>query len=145
MNMTVSIEEPPASRLSGEVFPLLRTLRPALTRAAFDRLMSEGGAQGLTVLAAQDDAGQYSGAALYRVMTTSRGKLLFVDDLVTRSDSRSAGVGAELLGELERRGRAARCDRVELDSGMTNQAAHRFYYRHRMGAIALHFAKELEE
>lgn len=143
--MTVTIEEPPTSRLPGEVFPLLATLRPGLTRAAFDQLITEGGAQGLTVLAAVGESGQYVGAALYRVMTTSRGKLLFVDDLVTDTASRSGGVGAELLHELERRGRVAGCDRVELDSGMTNQAAHRFYYRHRMGAIALHFAKELEQ
>lgn len=141
----MTIEEPATSRLACEVFPLLATLRPGLTRAAFDQLITEGGAQGLTVVAAADESGQYLGVALYRVMTTSRGKLLFVDDLVTGTASRSSGVGAELLGELERRGRVAGCDRIELDSGMTNQAAHRFYYRHRMGAIALHFAKELEQ
>src|SRR5699024_1573246 len=107
--MVLTIEEPAASRLVDDVFPLLRTLRPGLTRAAFDELISEGGAQGLTVVAARDAAGQCVGVALYRLMTTSRGKLLFVDDLVTSTAHRSAGVGAELLAELERRGRGFGC------------------------------------
>jgi|SRR5699024_2068013 len=141
--MVLTIEEPAVSRLVDDVFPLLRTLRPGLTRVAFDELISEGGAQGLTVLVARDTVGECVGAALYRLMTTSRGKLVFVDDLVTSPASRSTGVGGELMAELERRGRELGCDRMELDSGMANQAAHRFYYRHRMGAIALHFTKEL--
>ncbi len=74
---------------------------------------------------------------------TSRGRVLFLDELVTDPKTRSRGVGAELTGEAEQRGRAAGCERIELDSGMTNQAAHRFYHRHRMGILALHFAKDL--
>jgi GNAT superfamily N-acetyltransferase len=141
--VSLTIEEPGAASLPGEVYPLLQVLRPGLTREAFDELISVGGREGLTLLAARDGDGRCVGAALYRVMTTSRGRLLFVDDLVTQPDARSGGVGAALLQELERRGEAAGCDRVELDSGMSNQEAHRFYYRHRMGAIALHFAKPL--
>lgn len=132
-------------RIATEVYPLLRELRPNLTRAAFDELVTTGPRQGLTVLVAHDPGQRCLGAALYRVQPSSRGRILFVDDLVTTSQARSTGVGAALLAELEARGRAAGCDRVELDSGMSNQAAHRFYYGHRMGAIALHFAKELEE
>src|SRR5699024_5096092 len=126
-----------------DVFPLLRTLRPDLTRAAFDELLDAHAAPGLTVLAARNAADQCVGVALYRVLLTSRGRLLFVDDLVTSTAHRSSGVGAALFAELERRGCAAGCERIELDSGMSNHAAHRFYYRNRMGAIALHFAKEL--
>jgi GNAT superfamily N-acetyltransferase len=60
-------------------------------------------------------------------------------------EARSGGVGAALFEELERLGRVAGCARVELDSGKGNQAAHRFYHRQRMGVIALHFAKELDQ
>lgn len=142
--LTFSTPATDTLELPGELYPLLRELRPGLTRAAFEELLCEGGRQGLTVLLVRDAGGVLLGAALYRVMVTSRGWLLFVDDLVTWPESRSAGVGAGLLAELERRGRQAGCQRVELDSGMSNQAAHRFYYRHRMAAIALHFAKPLE-
>lgn len=141
--LRVSIPEQDDPRLTEDVYPLLRVLRPGLTQQDFERLLEEGGKQGLTPVIATADDGQCVGAAMYRVMVTSRGKLLFIDDLVTDPESRSAGIGAALLAELEQRGREAGCDRIELDSGMSNQAAHRFYYRHRLGAIALHFAKPL--
>jgi GNAT superfamily N-acetyltransferase len=137
-------EMPPGdARLGAEIYPLLQVLRPELSRAAFDELVTGGLRQGLTVLAALGEHGACVGVALYRVLVTTRARILFVDDLVTSPDARSRGVGASLFGELERRGRAAGCQRVELDSGMTNHGAHRFYYRHRMAAIALHFAKDL--
>jgi GNAT superfamily N-acetyltransferase len=143
--VTLRVVEVPTddSQLGTAIYPLLRALRPGLTREAFDWLVAEGHRQGLTVLAACDEQNRFLGAALYRVLVTSRGRILFADDLVTAPEIRSTGVGAALIGELERRGRRARCRRMELDSGMSNQAAHRFYYRQRMAAVALHFAKEL--
>jgi GNAT superfamily N-acetyltransferase len=134
---------PEDARLGTDVYPLLLELRPALTRVAFDALVTEGARQGLTPLVALDADERCVGAALYRVLATSRGRIFFVDDLVTAPESRSTGVGAALFAELERRGRAAGCERVELDSGTGNQAAHRFYHRRRMQEIALHFGKEL--
>ncbi len=64
-----------------------------------------------------------------------------MDDLVTCAEARCSGTGAALLTELEHRGKAADRERVELDSGTANQAAHRSYHRHRTGAIALPSAK----
>lgn len=132
------------ARSHQDIYPLLRTLRPTLTRAAFDSLLTEGAEQGLHVLAARDEQERCLGVALYRVQMTSRGRILFIDDLVTATESRSSGLGTMLLTELEQRGYAAGCDRIELDSGVTNQAAHRFYHRHRMEIRAFHFAKPLE-
>ena len=131
-------------RLPIAVYPLLRVLRPGLTPNAFERLIAEGSQQGLTVLTAWIAPDRCVGAALYRVLATSRGRILFVDDLVTTMELRSTGVGAALFAALEHLGQAANCERIELDSGMSNHGAHRFYYRQRMGAVALHFAKALE-
>lgn len=145
--MALQIIELPTGdeRLRTAVYPLLQVLRPQLTREAFSELIRESTGQTLAVLTAWDGPDRCVGVALYRVLATSRGHLLFVDDLITAPDARSRGIGAALFAALEQRGRAARCERMELDSGMTNQAAHRFYYRQRMGAIALHFAKALED
>lgn len=79
------------------------------------------------------------------MLATSRGRLLFVDDLVTAPAARSRGIGTVLFASLEQRGRAACCERIELDPGTTNEAAHRFYHRQGMTTIALHFAKPLRE
>ena len=130
--------------LEADLYPLLAALRPGLSVNTFDTLLSEGREQGLRVLVADQGAERCIGAALYRIVATSRGRVTFLDDLVTNPARRSKGVGAALLAEVERRGCAAGCERLELDSGVNNQGSHRFYHRHGLHILALHFAKELE-
>jgi GNAT superfamily N-acetyltransferase len=69
--------------------------------------------------------------------------MLFVDDLVTDPGARSGGVGTRLMAELEERARRAGCARIELDSGVSNHGAHRFYHAGRLSIVALHFAREV--
>jgi GNAT superfamily N-acetyltransferase len=122
---------------------MLVVLRPQLTLPMFTELVNEGFTQGLRILVAAAAHGPCMGTAVYRVSMTSRGRMLFIDDLVTVPDARSQGIGAALLTELEHRARRADCARIELDSGVTNHAAHRFYHRHRLSILALHFAKDV--
>lgn len=127
----------------GGLYELLHDLRPRLTRAGSDRFLEEGHRQGLLCVVAHDGDGEFAGLALYRVLATSRGRIVFLEDLVTRLGLRSRGVGAAVLKEVEVCGRRAGCERIEFDSGTSNGAAHRFYERHGMAIIASHFGKEL--
>ncbi|MFJ4825689.1 GNAT family N-acetyltransferase [Streptomyces bacillaris] len=132
-------------RMAADAAPLIRALRPRLSADAFTAFAEEGHAQGLRFTVAYDTAtGRALGAATHRVLATSRGRLLFVDDLVTAAESRGRGVGARLMAELERRGRAEGCVRLELDSGTANVDAHRFYHARRLTVAAFHFGRELE-
>ena len=126
-----------------QLFELLRTLRPGLTHLESDRFLAEGPRQGLRGVVALTPEGELAGLALYRILSTSRGRIIFLDDLVTKPDVRSQGIGAALLEEVEVRGRQTGCERMELDSGTANEDAHRFYERHGMSAVALHFGKNL--
>lgn len=136
--------EPGDARADDDLYPLLRELRPDLTPEGFARLMAEGHPQGLRYLIAYGaDGAAPLGAAGFRVLTTSRGRVLFLDDLVTRTAARSGGVGTALLAAVKEAGRLAGCVALELDSGTANTAAHRFYYRHRMSVRAFHFAVPL--
>ncbi|HEX6449449.1 MAG TPA: GNAT family N-acetyltransferase [Trebonia sp.] len=127
-----------------DLLPLLRRLRPDLTEELFSELLTEGYDQGLRYLVAYSPSGQPLAAAGYRTLVTSRGRILFVDDMVTDEAARSQGVGARLLTELKTLGSQSRCDRLELDSGVANTAAHRFYLRHRLDIGAFHFAGPVE-
>lgn len=126
-----------------DVGPLLRTLRPGLTEAAFLAFAAEAHRQGLVFTAAYAPDGRCVGVATHRTLATSRGRLLFVDDLVTDARMRSGGIGSLLMEELETRARRAGCTRIELDSGVTNHGAHRFYHARRMVISAHHFAREI--
>ncbi|MDI9883340.1 GNAT family N-acetyltransferase [Streptomyces sp. HNM0645] len=136
----VAPEDP---RFSSDVRPLLRVLRPALTDAAADAFAHEAHRQGLVFTAAYEASGRCLGVGSHRVLATSRGRVLFIDDLVTDPFQRGAGTGAFLVGELTSRAVRAGCVRIELDSGVANHDAHRFYHAHRMRIAALHFAVDV--
>ncbi|MFC8718718.1 GNAT family N-acetyltransferase [Kitasatospora sp. NPDC057198] len=137
----------PSQALFRDVEPLLRALRPALSGPGFAAFASEAAGQGLVFTAAYDNApsgkGRCVAVATHRTLATSRGRILFVDDLVTDPALRSGGVGAWLMGELEQRAARSGCVRVELDSGVVNQGAHRFYHARRMSVVAFHFSLDL--
>ncbi|MEW1577877.1 GNAT family N-acetyltransferase [Streptomyces microflavus] len=143
MNLTLTDLAPDDPRMSADIAPLIRTLRPQLTAPAFAAFAEEAYGQGLRFTVAYDATGRGLGVATHRLLATSRGRVLFVDDLVTAPESRGRGVGAHLLAELERRARAAGCARVELDSGTANVHAHRFYHGRRMTIGALHFGLDI--
>ncbi|MFJ1707086.1 GNAT family N-acetyltransferase [Kitasatospora sp. NPDC088346] len=143
MTLTTVDVGPGDSALATDVAPLIRALRPGLDAAAFDAFAHEASRQGLVFTAAYDGAGRCLAVAGHRVLATSRGRLLFVDDLVTAPGARSTGVGGWLLAALRERAVAAGCVRIELDSGVANHGAHRFYHAQRMAVSAFHFALEL--
>ncbi|MFF4405016.1 GNAT family N-acetyltransferase [Streptomyces sp. NPDC001404] len=143
VQLTMTEVVPGDPRMAADVQPLLHALRPALTPEACAAFVAEAHTQGLVFLAAYDVDGRCAGLATYRVLATSRGRVLFVDDLVTDPGRRSEGVGARLWEELESRAARAGCERVELDSGVTNGGAHRFYRARGMSVSAFHFASAL--
>ncbi|MDX2850141.1 GNAT family N-acetyltransferase [Streptomyces sp. PA03-3a] len=143
MELTFVDVKPGDPAMTAEVGPLIRALRPALTADGFAAFAAEAHDQGVVFTAALDARERYLGVATHRVLTTSRGRTLLVDDMVTALDARGAGVGTRLLAELETRARAVGCERLELDAGVANHGAHRFYHAHRMAITALHFAREL--
>ncbi|MCB7135088.1 GNAT family N-acetyltransferase [Cellulosimicrobium marinum] len=124
------------------VLPVLQELRPHLTAEALRQVLVDD-APGPRFLAAFDGDTCLGVAGWRLVANTSAGRKLYVDDLVTAATARSRGVGALLLGELERRARAAGCSVLDLDSGVQRFDAHRFYLRERMDIVAHHFAKTL--
>ena len=71
------------------------------------------------------------------------GRLLYVEDLVTREADRSAGYGGKLFDWLVQQARAHQCDHFELDSGVQRFDAHRFYLMKRMKIASHHFSLQL--
>jgi GNAT superfamily N-acetyltransferase len=144
MDLTLVDLEPGDPRLAAEVLPVLRELRPHLDEESFAAVYAEGHPQGYRFTAAY--AGDRCvGVAGWRLVATAYVlRKLYVDDLVTAADARSAGVGHALLAGLEAKARAAGCSLLDLDSGVQRFRAHRFYLRERMVIASHHFAKRLK-
>src|SRR5438874_4949731 len=125
--------------------PVMRELRPSFQNPQqfVERVLLQR-KQGY-VLAFLESDGEVCAAAGYRFLETLfSGKLLYVDDLVTREHDRSRGFGGELLDWLIKQAREHDCENLELDSGVERFDAHRFYLLKRMNISSYHFRIRIE-
>jgi ribosomal protein S18 acetylase RimI-like enzyme len=68
---------------------------------------------------------------------------LYVDDLVILEAWRNRGVGAALMDAVVKRAHAGGYRKILLDTGMLNEAAHRFYVGLGFAAKAIRFSLDL--
>ena len=125
-------------------FPVMSQLRPHLAAEDFVPRVRRQQVSGYR-LAFLEDAGRVAAVAGFRLLENlAWGRFLYVDDLVTDADSRSAGHGERLLAWLVAEAERNGCDGFHLDSGVQRFGAHRFYLRHRMDITSHHFARKLK-
>lgn len=125
-------------------FPILQELRPEVDRKQFNRRVSRQREDGYRLLYVEND-GQPIAVAGFRISEMlSRGRFLYVDDLVTLKGERRRGYGTRLLEEMTALAREEGCSSIDLDSGFDRKQAHRFYLSGEMEITALHFRKRLD-
>ena len=109
-------------------FEVFRELRPHLKdQNSFLLQVYTQQKEGYT-LAAIFEEDQAAACIGYRVMTTlSWGKILYIDDLITRDPFRKKGYGGKLLDHAIDEAKTLGCTQVHLDTGFTRHAAHRVY------------------
>jgi GNAT superfamily N-acetyltransferase len=139
------IELPPGDARLADVYPVMHELRTELTRSDFDARYAAGYPDGYRVVGLFAD-GECRAAAGYRVMTNFvRGRVLYIDDLVTSAAWRSHGYGRALNDYLVGVARGAGCDHLSLDSGTQRTQAHRFYFREGYVVTSFHFGRALPD
>lgn len=74
----------------------------------------------------------------------AHGRYAWLIDLVVDEPYRNEGIGTQLLAWLESWAEACGCNCLELPSGVSREAAHRFYERQGMEKFCFTFKKELE-
>ncbi len=128
----------------GRCHPVMRQLRPHFPRAfEFVSQVQRQQEQGY-LLAFLESGGKVRAVAGYRYLESLfSGRNLYVDDLVTDEKSRSFGFGGKLLDWLADEAISHGCRRLELDSGVQRDRAHRFYFVKGMKIDSFHFRKEL--
>lgn len=125
-------------------WPLLHALRPHLASPEeFLSRVTRQVANGYRLLVAwQGDAA--AALAGWRVQENLvYGRHLYVDDLVTRPESRGLRLGAQLLAALVMEGRGLGCAKLVLDTALHNTVAQHFYAREGLRHTALRFSVDL--
>jgi GNAT superfamily N-acetyltransferase len=130
---TIRIEPATTDADIAACFPTIRQLRTHLTDAeAFRQQVRRQMDDGYTLAVLRLD-GEIAGCAGFRVHETlSRGRYMYVEDLVTSSAHRSHGLGDALFDWLAGEARGRGCAQMEVISGVQRTDAHRFYHRKRM-------------
>ena len=124
--------------------PVMLELRPHLAGQDFVAVVRRQQKSGY-LLAYLEDETEVRAVAGYRFMDIlACGKILYVDDLVTRAADRSRGYGGRLFDWLVAQARAAQCKEFHLDSGVQRFDAHRFYLCHGMNIVWHHFSLKLD-
>ena len=127
-------------------FPVMAQLRPHLDEAWFLRRVKTQAKEGFR-LAYVEAESRVTAVAGYRIQhmlfQKESGRMLYVDDLVTAEETRSAGHGRMLLAWLADEARRNECDALELDSGVQRVGAHRFYLGQGMHIASYHFRMPL--
>lgn len=140
----MTIEEATSDEAIAGAFPVMRQLRPHLAEPAFVDLVRQHQRSGYR-LAVLEDEGKVQAVAGFRILEQLvRGRVLYVNDLVTDEASRSRGYGDALFDWLVSRAREEGCKALELDSGVQRHGAHRFYLRKRMSISSYHFLLPLD-
>jgi GNAT superfamily N-acetyltransferase len=123
--------------------PVMRQLRPHLVQAEYVAAIRRQQGTGYELAALSADGGVQAVAGFRVLEQLVRGRVLYVDDLVTDEQARSRGHGDALVDWLIARASALACQALELDSGVQRHGAHRFYLRKRMDIVGYHFVLPL--
>jgi len=138
----MTIREAETDREIEACYPVLAELRPHVPAEGFVARIRGMEAGGYRLASIADEGGTVRAVAGYRYLDQLvRGKILYVDDLVTEAGLRSKGYGAALLDWLYALAKGSGCAAFELDSGVHRTEAHRFYFRHRMTISSFHFVR----
>ena len=124
--------------------PVMLELRPHLAGQDFVAVVRRQQKSGY-LLAYLEDETEVRAVAGYRFMDIlACGKILYVDDLVTRAADRSRGYGGRLFDWLVEQARTAKCNEFHLDSGVQRFEAHRFYLSRHMNIVSHHLTLKLD-
>lgn len=111
---------------------------PALYESDFLQL-----GDGRDLLVARADRDALVGIAILAWEATPRRAFAVLEDMAVDPEARSAGVGAQMLAEIETRVRERGIGWLFLESGRDNHGAHRFFERHGFNTLSHVFGKRV--
>lgn len=128
-----------------DCFSVVQELRPTLRnkKSFVDQILRQK-SQGY-ILAYIRENSEVAACIGFRMFETlAWGKLLYIDDLITREKSRKNGFASALLTYAIEQGRANGCAQTHLDSGHQRHDAHRLYLNHGFRIDCHHLALILQ-
>lgn len=128
-----------------QCFAVMVQLRSHLTSATFMTMVKRQAQQSGYRLAFLEDANEVKAVAGFRITEMlSKGRFLYLEDLVTDISDRSQGYSSILFDWLVEYAKQNDCHQLELDCGVQRINAHRFFFRKRMFIGSYHFSIRIQ-
>jgi GNAT superfamily N-acetyltransferase len=109
-------------------FDAFCVLRPHLTdKEVFVAQFMNQQKEGYEIIAAYEQEEVVAGIGFRFLTTLAWGKILYIDDLITKEKTRGKGYGKILLDHVIQIERECLCKEVHLDTGYARHAAHKVY------------------
>ncbi|NOV29397.1 GNAT family N-acetyltransferase [Methylomonas sp. ZR1] len=121
-------------------FPVFSELRPHLKQEQFLAQVRRQRLQSYQILAVRQQGAVKSVAGFRFAEFLAWGKILYIDDLATRSGETAQGFASALLDWLIAHAKAHDCRGVHLDSGHQRFTAHRLYLNKGFQLSSHHFS-----
>ncbi len=127
-------------------YPVMKELRTHLSFEDYISIYDESHKTNGYEIVAIEDHSQIVAVMGYRFLSDYvRGKHVYVDDLVSRENVRSQGLGAELLKYAEKVAKESGCKTLRLCTGIENERGVKFYDRNGWTKRAYAYTKKLVE
>ena len=124
-------------------FTLVKELRPHLSQKCFIEQIERQRQYGYQILFIEEYT-QIVSFMGYRIQEyLAWGKIFYIDDLVTKSDSQKQGYGSKLIDCAIEIAKSNNCNQVHLDSGYNRNSAHRLYLKKGFILSSHHFSMKL--
>jgi GNAT superfamily N-acetyltransferase len=144
MNNTAHIMPAKTPAEIGGCFAVIQELRPRLKdKEAFIAQIKRQIQEGYMFVFMQEGSETVACMGFRMFETLPWGKILYIDDLVTREKSRKKGYAETLIAYAVDQGRIHHCQEIHLDSGHHRHDAHRFYLNQGFTLYCHHFARHL--
>ncbi len=125
-------------------FAAMKHLRVDLQEDLFVSQVLEMMEEGYRLAFLEDADGRAVCVAGFRIARNLfLGRHLYVEDLSTLADARSAGHGTQMMDWLRQHAQAQGCRALHLDSGVQRVRAHKFYLNQNMQIACYHFLEKL--
>ncbi len=125
-------------------FAAIQELRPRLKdKEAFVSQIKRQIKEGYALVYVQEGSETAACMGFRMFETLAWGKIMYIDDLVTRDRSRKKGYAETLIAYAVDRARLEGCQEIHLDSGHHRHDAHRFYLNQNFTLYCHHFARHL--
>ena len=125
-------------------FDVFLELRPHLTnKEVFVAQVMQQQKEGYEIIAAYEQEEVVACIGFRFLTTLAWGKILYIDDLITKEKTRGKGYGKILLDHVIQIAREHLCQEVHLDTGYARHAAHKVYLKQGFDFKCHHLALKL--